>query len=125
MQAQTLAQSSSSASSAAAPGSAQQSQSQSQTRRAQAQGERRYVGGSIVLLRDAQTGSEQEQKDGEYIELDKSLWPADVPAEQTAGAAGAAAGGVAAGGDTEMADAAAEDDGEAEMPEPFEYPFTD
>lgn len=49
------------------------------------------------------------------MELDKSLWPEDSPEQ------GEAVGGAASSGDVGME----EDDDEAPMPEPFEYPFED
>lgn len=73
----------------------------------------RFVGGSIVLLRDSKKG-----ETGEYVELDKSLWPEDnVVAQPEVAAEGGAA---AVGGDIQMDDASEEI---AAMPEPFEYPF--
>ncbi|WWD20908.1 hypothetical protein CI109_105386 [Kwoniella shandongensis] len=68
--------------------------------------------GSIVVLRDSTPDAE-----GEYIELDKGLWPAPTPAaaaEETAQPAAVTGGAVTAGGEEEE---------EAEVPAPFEYPF--
>jgi 26S proteasome regulatory subunit N2 len=73
----------------------------------------RFVGSSIVLLRDTKKG-----ETGEYIDLDKALWPVEVEAPAAAAALAPADGGE----DQEMGEI-----GErlAEMPEPFEYPFED
>ncbi|WVQ86283.1 hypothetical protein IAT38_008451 [Cryptococcus sp. DSM 104549] len=90
--------------------------------------------GSILVLRDAKRGEEAE---GEYIELDKALWPGWLPADPEAAAAvlaqaggGAAAGAAATGAGAPAAGGAAVaapavDEEEAEAPAPFEYPFGD
>lgn len=64
-------------------------------------------------MRDSKKG-----ESGEYVELDKGLWPEDVVAAPEAAAPEVA---VAAGGDVEMGD----EEEMAEMPAPFEYPFED
>ena len=69
----------------------------------------RLAGGSIVLLRD-----NKPEEEGKYVELDKSLWPADVP-EATP---------VPAAPEQTQGEAVAEED-EAEVPPAFEYPFDD
>ncbi|WWC64974.1 uncharacterized protein I303_107588 [Kwoniella dejecticola CBS 10117] len=76
--------------------------------------------GSVVLVKDT-----TPEVEGQYIELDKSLWPdqeEEVPA--AVAAAGAeqqqqAAVGSSAGG------AGQEEDEDVEPPQPFEYPFED
>lgn len=84
--------------------------------------EQRAVAGSIVLLRDAKPDVE-----GQFIELNRALWPVDVPIggepepaqaepEAAAGVRGAAGGTGASG---------ALSGGEADAPPAFEYPFDD
>jgi hypothetical protein len=63
--------------------------------------------GNVVVLLDSKDG---EEATGEYVELDKGLWPAPTVAEPEV------AGGVVGTGDEAMA---VEED-EAEMPAPFE-----
>ncbi|OCF35997.1 26S proteasome regulatory subunit N2 [Kwoniella heveanensis BCC8398] len=84
--------------------------------------------GSIVVLRDS-----KPEEEGEYIELEKRLWPGwgagqtteQQPHEEAQ--AGAADAAVAPGVGTTAAAAAAasssEDDDDVEPPAPFEYPF--
>jgi 26S proteasome regulatory subunit N2 len=72
--------------------------------------------GSIVLLRDTKSG----EQEGEYVELDKSLWPevigqGEVVEEEQVSQPTAAAAAVVPINPEE----------EAGMPEPFEYPFDD
>jgi 26S proteasome regulatory subunit N2 len=73
--------------------------------------------GSIVLLRDTTGG----QGEGEYVELDKSLWPEVIPGqgevveEEEHAPQPTAAAAVPPINPEE----------EAGMPEPFEYPFED
>jgi hypothetical protein len=72
-------------------------------------------GGSILLLKDTKGGDAE----GDFIELDKSLWPPVevaapvVEAEETP-ASGEAAATITGGGEQVET---------ARMPEPFQYPF--
>lgn len=93
--------------------------------------------GSIILLRDKKPGEE-----GKYVELDGTLWPSAKEvrrqreeAEQARAAAAAAGAGGAGGGGAAgvqpgvragqgQGQAAIEEAGEADMPPPFEYPFS-
>lgn len=79
--------------------------------------EQRAVAGSIVLLRDVKSDVE-----GEFIELNKALWPRDTAtgAEAEAPAQGEAASAQGATGAGGMLPG-----GEAEAPPSFEYPFED
>lgn len=70
----------------------------------------RLAGGSIVLLRNI-----KPEEEAKFIELDKSLWPADVPPTPPAEQAP-----VQGAGEGEMGE-----EDEAEMPPSFEYPFED
>lgn len=89
--------------------------------------DKKLSGGSIVLLRDT-----KPEVEGEYLELDKSLWPADVPppvvvpGAEAEGVTGAGAGaGATAGGAGEIAAENINEDEEAGVPPSFEYPFDD
>jgi hypothetical protein len=95
-------------------------ESTSQSRQSDESVRRERVSGNIVILRDTKSSVE-----GKYIELDNALWPkgsapgqveASAPeqAQQSAAAAAASGSGAGAGGEAVE---------EAEMPEPFEYPF--
>jgi hypothetical protein len=70
--------------------------------------------GSIVLLRDTQAGKEGDE--GEFLELDKALWP---PGAQPAPSGEEADTGTAAGNEAE----GTVDEADAVMPQPFQYPF--
>lgn len=80
----------------------QESQEQQQQQKSQSG----RVSGNIVILRD--TKGEGEEAEGKYIELDNALWPKAAP-------------GQAVPEQPVVGNQGGED--EAEMPEPFEYPF--
>ncbi|WWC92551.1 uncharacterized protein L201_007510 [Kwoniella dendrophila CBS 6074] len=83
--------------------------------------------GSIIVLRDNKSDSTEEvQGEGEFIELDKSLWPSagqgqtvaeqqqqPEPTQQATGAVGI------------QQQNNEDDDDDVEPPQPFEYPFED
>lgn len=79
---------------------------------AQEKKESRAVAGSIVLLRDL-----KPEVEGEFVELDKALWPDNVTEPESAPTPqeATATAGVGAGGEL--------DGGEADMPPAFEYNF--
>lgn len=78
--------------------------------------------GKVLILAD----SAPESAEGEYIELDESLWPRNVPTEVTAPAGVAAGvGAAAAGAESVPAAGASAADWNGEIPPPFEFEFED